>query len=108
MAPLTIGVYNTASDGASSVGLNCYYRINVFTYGYAKAHPMYYSVMRNVSYHVDIQSVAKIGENDGGNVDLPGDENQGEPVGEATTFMQCKINVYKWVGKNMDIEDLGK
>ena len=108
LAPLTIGVYNTASDGASSVGLNCYYRINVFTYGYAKAHPMYYSVMRNVSYHVDIQSVAKIGENDGGNVDLPGEENQEQPVGEATTFMQCKINVYKWVGKNMDIEDLGK
>lgn len=108
LAPLTIGVYATASDGASSVGLNCYYRINVFTDGYAKAHPMYYSVMRNVSYHVAIQSVAKIGENDGENVDLPGDENQEEPVGEATTFMQCKINVYKWVGKNMDIEDLGK
>lgn len=108
LAPLTIGVYNTASTTGSTVGLECYYRINVFTYGYDKAHPMYYSVMRNVSYHVGIQSIAKIGENDGGNVDLPGEENQGEPVGEATTFMQCKINVYKWVGKNMDIEDLGK
>lgn len=107
LTPLTIGVYNTVTDGAN-VGLECFYRINVFTDGYAKAHPMYYSVMRNVSYHVSVNSVARIGENDDVNVDLGGDTNQEQPIEEATTFMQCKINVYKWVGKGMIIEGLGQ
>ena len=107
LTPLTIGVYKVVSDGGSATGLECYYRVNTFTKEFEKTHPMYYSVVRNVSYHVTINSVAQIGDTTGGNIDLPGEGEQDKPIEETTTFMQCSISIYKWIGSDMDV-DLGK
>ena len=106
LTPLTIGVYNVVKD-SDKTGLQCYYRINTFTVDFGKAHPMYYSVVRNYSYHVTINSVAQIGDTTDENVDLPGAGEQDKPIEEATTFMQCSINIYKWIGSDMSVE-LGK
>lgn len=111
LSPLSIAAYITAKedpDGENSpVGLECYYRVNVFTKEYDKAHPMYYSVVRNYSYHVKVNSVSQIGENHSDNVDLPDGTNPDQPIEEATTFMQCSILINKWTASDMNV-DLGK
>lgn len=104
LAPLNIAAYQTAEGEGKVVGLKCYYRINVFTDEFGKAHPMHYSVVRNYSYHVVVTKVNKIGENEKSNVDLPGGTNQDEPIEEATTFMQCNIQINKWMASEMKVE----
>ncbi|MEG1544877.1 MAG: Mfa1 family fimbria major subunit [Tannerellaceae bacterium] len=91
---LTFGVYNVVDNGLTS-----YYRVNIFDMDKGATHQMYYSVVRNYSYHVGITKINKIGFPT--EVDMTIDPET--PLNN-NTFIQAEVSINKWVGKSMDTE----
>ena len=94
---LTMASYKTVVDG-----LQCYYRTNIFDSGYGVTNKMYYSVLRNQSYHTTINKITKIGYSTDFDLVVKPDE----PLNN-NTFVQFHVFVNQWVGKQMDT-DLGQ
>ncbi|MEG0647774.1 MAG: fimbria major subunit, partial [Bacteroides sp.] len=91
---LTFGVYNVKNNGLTN-----YYRVNIFDVDKGATHQMYYSVVRNYSYHVGITKINKIGFPT--EVDMTIDPET--PLNN-NTFIQAEVAINKWVAKSMDTE----
>lgn len=94
---LTCGVYNTVAGG-----LQCYYRVNIYDEALGLTNMMYYSVVRNYSYHMTISKIKSIGYPT--EIDLIVDPE--EPLNN-NTFVQAHVTINKWTKKQMDDVEIG-
>ena len=94
---LTVGSY--VWDNANK-GLICYYRINIFDKDKAKTDAMYFSVIRNNAYHVNITGVSSIGYPEPGDVTVEPET----PLIDFPTYMQVEITINQWTSKDMNTE----
>jgi len=94
---LTCGVYNTV-DG----GLQCYYRVNIYDETLGLTNMMYYSVVRNYSYHMTISKIKSIGYPT--EIDLI--VKPEEPLNN-NTFVQAHVVINKWTKKQMSNVEVG-
>ena len=89
---LTVGFYQW---DRGNKGLICYYRINIFDDSYEPTHPMYFSVIRNNVYHVEINGINSIGYPVASDVEV----NPSTPLTESTNLMDVHIKINQWSGK---------
>ena len=96
---LTVGLY-AWDNTEENKGLICYYRINIFDKTYQNTQSMYYSVIRNNAYHVNITGVSSIGYPEAGDVEV----NPETPLIDFPTYMQVEITINKWTAKDMSTD----
>lgn len=94
---LTCGIYKTVAGG-----LQCYYRVNIYDQDLGLTNMMYYSVVRNYSYHMTISKIKSIGYPT--EIDLIVDPE--EPLNN-NTFVQAHVVINKWTKKQMDDVEIG-
>ena len=94
---LTCGLYTT-----DTTGLRCYYRVNIFDPALGATNMMYYSVVRNYSYHLVISKIKSIGYPT--QIDLTVDPD--EPLTN-NTFVQAHIIINQWTYKSMSNVEIG-
>jgi hypothetical protein len=94
---LTCGLYTT-----DKVGLKCYYRVNIYDSSLGITNMMYYSVVRNYSYHMTISKIKSIGYPTQTDLTVEPDE----PLTN-NTFVQAHVIINQWKYKTMNNVEIG-